>query len=71
MARNRKPRRQSGQSSDGYIPQTRMCQTRIAVYEGIDRTVGDAARSAYAELYGKVRCKLFADVAAGRSVVSK
>ena len=42
-------------------------QTRIAVYEGIDRSVGDAALSAYAELYGQVQRKLFADVVAGRS----
>ena len=66
MARNRKPRRQSAYSSAGYLPQTRSYQTRIAVYEGIDRSVGDAALSAYAALYGKVQHKLFADVAAGR-----
>ena len=69
MARNRKPRRQSADSSEGYLPQTRSYQTRIAVYEGIDRCVGDAALSAYAALYGKVQHKLFADVAAGRSAV--
>ena len=45
-------------------------QTRSAVYEGIDRSVGDAALSAYAELYGWVQRKLFADVAAGRSAAS-
>ena len=71
MARNRKPRRQSADSSEGYLAQTRSYQTRIAVYEGIDRSVGDAALSAYAALYGKVQHKLFADVAAGRSAVSK
>ena len=42
MARNQKRRRQSADSSEGYIPQTRTYQTRIAVYEGIDRAVGDA-----------------------------
>ena len=52
-------------------PQTRSYQTRIAAYEGIDRSVGDAALSAYAALYGKVQHKLFADVAAGESAVSK
>ena len=71
MAHNRKrppkPRRQS----EGYLPQTRSYQTRIAAYEGIDRAVGDAALSAYAALYGKVQHKLFADVAAGESAVSK
>ena len=69
MASNRKRRRQSAYSSEDYIPQTRSYQTRIAVYEGIDRCVGDAALSAYAALYGKVQHKLFADVAAGRSAV--
>ena len=71
MARNRKPRRQSADSSEGYLAQTRSYQTRIAAYEGIDRAVGDAALSAYAALYGKVQHKLFADVAAGESAVSK
>ena len=71
MARNRKRRRQSAYSSEGYLPQTRSYQTRIAAYEGIDRSVGDAALSAYAALYGKVQHKLFAVVAAGRSAVSK
>ena len=71
MAHNRKPRRQSADSSEGYLAQTRSYQTRIAAYEGIDRSVGDAALSAYAALYGKVQHKLFADVAAGRSAVSK
>ena len=44
-------------------------QTRIAVYAGRDRADGDAAQSAYGELYGKVQRKLFADVAAGWSAV--
>ena len=71
MAHNRKRRRQSAYSSEGYLPQTRSYQTRIAGYEGIDRAVGDAALSAYAALYGKVQHKLFAVVAAGGSAVSK
>ena len=71
MARNQKRRRQSAYSSEGYLAQTRSYQTRIAVYEGIDRADGDAALSAYAALYGKVQHKLFADVAAGESAVSK
>ena len=45
-------------------------QTRIAVYEGRDRAEGDAALSAYAELYGRVQRKLFADVVAGGSAAS-
>ena len=36
-------------------------------YVGLDRGAGDAALAAYAELYGQVQRKLFADVAAGRS----
>ena len=71
MARNKKRRRQSADSSAGYIPQTRTYQTRIAGYEGIDRAVGDAARSAYAARYAKVQRKLFAAVAAGGSAVSQ
>ena len=71
MARNRKRRRQSAWSPEGYLAPTRSYQTRIAVYEGIDRADGDAALSAYAALYGEVQHKLFADVAAGRSAVSQ
>ena len=44
-------------------------QTRISDYGDMDRLEGDAALSAYAELYGQVQRKLFADVAAGRSAV--
>ena len=71
MARNRKRRRQSAWSSEGYLAPTRSYQTRIAVYEGIDRADGDAALSAYAALYGEVQRKLFAAVAAGGSAVSQ
>ena len=42
-------------------------QTRVSGYVGLDRGAGDAALAAYAELYGQVERKLFADVAAGRS----
>ena len=45
-------------------------QTRISDYGGVDRTVGDAALDAYAELYGRVQRKLFADVAAGSSAAA-
>ena len=45
-------------------------QTRISEYGGMDRAVGDAALAAYAEIYGRVQRKLFADVAAGRSPAS-
>ena len=45
-------------------------QTRIADYGGVNRAVGDAALDAYAELYGRVERKLFAEVAAGRLATS-
>ena len=44
--------------------------TRVSVYAGMDRTAGDAALSAYGELYGRVERKLFAEVAAGRSATA-
>ena len=44
-------------------------QTRISDYADMDRLEGDAALSAYAELYGQVQRKLFAAVAAGRLAV--
>ena len=69
MSRPRKRRRQPDQSSAGPSPTVSTYQTRIAVYAGRDRTDGDAAQSAYGELYGKVQRKLFADVAAGWSAV--
>ena len=69
MFRPRKRRRQPDQSSVGPSPLVSTYQTRIAVYDGRDRADGDAALSAYGELYGKVQRKLFADVAAGRSAV--
>ena len=44
-------------------------QTRISDYGDMVRAGGDATLSAYAELYGRVQRKLFADVAAERSGV--
>ena len=46
------------------------CQTRISQYAGVDRLAGDSALSAYAELYGQVERKLFAQVASGKSAAS-
>ena len=46
------------------------CQTRIREYTGLDRLLGDAALSAYGELYCRVQRRLFADVSAGRSAAS-
>ena len=51
-------------------PEVGTYQTRIADYGGVDRSVGDAALAAYAELYGRVQRKLFAEVAAGGSASS-
>ena len=45
-------------------------QTRIVVYDEVDRPAGDAALSAYAELYGRVERRLFAEMAAGESAAS-
>ena len=45
-------------------------QTRISDYADMDCLEGDAALAAYAELYGRVQRKLFADVVAGRSAAS-
>ena len=41
-------------------------QTRVSGYVGLDREAGDAALATYAELYGQVERKLFAEVAAER-----
>ena len=46
------------------------CQTRISAYAEVGRPAGDAALSAYAELYGRVERRLFAKVAAGESAAS-
>ena len=45
-------------------------QDRIRDYGDMERVDGDAALSAYAELYGGVERKLFAEAAAGRSATS-
>ena len=47
-------------------PPTATYQARISNYGNAERAGGDAALSAYAELYGRVERKLFAGVAAGR-----
>ncbi len=44
--------------------------TRVSEYAGTDREAGDAALSAYGELYGRVERRLFADVSTGRSAAS-
>ena len=45
-------------------------QTRVTVFRGKDRPDGDAALSAYGELYSRVQWKLFAEVMAGRPAAS-
>ena len=50
--------------------QTGTYQTRIPDYGSVNRSVGDASLDAYAELYGRVQRKLFAEVGAGRSTTS-
>ena len=45
-------------------------QTRISGFDGIDSAVGEGLLSAYADLYGRIQRKLFAQVAKGRSAPS-
>ena len=52
------------------MQQTGTYQTRISDYGSVNRSVGDASLDAYAELYGRVQRKLFAEAAAGGSVAS-
>ena len=62
--------RSSTRSSSGRKRLTATYQTRVREYSGVDREAGDAALSAYGELYGLVQRKLFAEVAAGRSATA-
>ena len=45
-------------------------QTRVCEYVGLERADGDAALSAYADRYGEVERKLFAETAAGKTATS-
>ena len=58
--------------ASGFSTSTPMAtyQTRIYYCEGMALVDGDAALSAYADLYGRVERKLFAAVAAGRTPAS-
>ena len=51
-------------------PPTATYQTRVRSYSDVERAAGDAALSAYGELYGRVQRHLFAEVAAGRLATS-
>ena len=70
MVFGKKIYRSSTRSGTGAEPRTATYQTRVSEYTGADRGAGDAALSAYAELYGRVERRLFAEVAAGRSLTS-
>ena len=45
-------------------------QTRVRCYAAVERADGDGALDAYAELFGQVERRLFAEVAADRSAAS-
>ena len=57
----------SSGSNPAQEPRPGTYQTRVVDYGSMNRAAGDAALDAYAELYGRVEHKLFAEVAAGRS----
>ena len=67
MAQRSRDRRASAGLNPAQGPLAATYQTRVSGYVGLDRAEGDAALAAYAELYGQVERKLFAEVAAGRS----
>ena len=48
-------------------PPTATCQKRINAYSGVEWVAEDGVLSAYTELYSRVECKLFAQVAGGPS----
>ena len=58
---------QSGSSEQRLIA---TYHTRVRCYAAVERADGDAALDAYAELFGQVERRLFAEVAAGRSAAS-
>ena len=71
MARRSRGHHASAGLNPAQEPLVSTYQTRIADYGGgTNRVVGDAALGDYAELYGQVERKLFAEVAAGRSAIS-
>ena len=67
MAQRSRDHRAAAGLNPAQGPPVATYQTRVSGYVGLDRGAGDAALTAYAELYGQVERKLFADVAAGRS----
>ena len=67
MAQRSRDHRASAGLNPAQGPLAATYQTRVSGYVGLDREAGDAALAAYAEVYGQVERKLFAEVAAGRS----
>ena len=67
MAQRSRDHRASAGLNPAQGPPVATYQTRVSGYVGLDREAGDAALATYAELYGQVERKLFAEVAAGRS----
>ena len=67
MVRRNRGRSASTGLNPSHGPLVSTYQTRIADYGDVEPTHGDAALAAYAELYGRVQRKLFADFSAGES----
>ena len=70
MVAGKSNRQTSAGSGTAWKRLTTTYHTRVREYAGVDGATGDAMLSAYAELYGRVQRKLFAEVAAGRSATS-
>ena len=70
MVFGKKSYQSSTRSGSAAKPLTATYQTRVRDYGDADRALGDAALSAYGELYGRVQRKLFAEVAAGQRATS-
>ena len=67
MAQRSRDHRAAAGLNPAQGPPVATYQTRVSGYVGWDREAGDAALATYAELYGQVERKLFAEVAAERS----
>ena len=65
MVRRNKGHSASTGLNPSHGPLVSTYQTRIAHYGDVEPTHGEAALAAYAELYGRVQRKLFADFSAG------
>ena len=65
MVRRNRGRSASTGLNPSHGPLVSTYQTRIADYGDVEPTHGEAALAAYAELYGRVQRKLFADFSAG------